>query len=762
MPNSYIEATNLCRAIHGEDPFYVVEMGRNPDTGQMYPARHYQTTITDLPRELTKAESLGREPFVMAGVGDGDGFKAENVVKTWVIALDFDQRAPDTIKKNHHLKPSFVVATSPQRSHAGWILTEPISPDEAKVIARAMSARLGADMAFAKPNQLIRLPGFKNGKYENVTTRLWNGFDLYSQLSLDYLCKAFDVGVVSACNAWVAQHYEDYRAGRVNAQTAADALVAAGYLQAYADDYLSWITMLFSFAALGQAGKAAAEKFSALSRKFSPDEFEKKWNQICESDGYGHIGTVFSAAMKAGWENPGWRHECGKMDSQFITDRDVARRVAAELWPEVIAYAPASDKKPSYIFHSWNDGVYDPLSDTQRRNIIEDSIRQIGKEADNPAAQNFLKQKIGRNRELDEFCEHIGEVSNQWTHAHCLASYPYFAVKNGVLNLLTGELVPSEFRPFSPMKGKVVFDPEAKADLFMKVLFDIFEGDEEMVHFLIRLFGLVMLGTPKHHLFVVLYGPDGRNGKSVIVESMRFIFGNYAYTLGATSIMTKSHVSDGATPALAMLPGKRLVIINEPNRKYEYDSGLIKLMTGGEVVTARALYGQVIEFTPEFTPVLVTNYLPRCSDGDNALWRRMMIIPFNRSFTDDEIDKDLKEKLRNESSGILNILLDGVRDYLENGLRIPEKVKKFGQSERKAMDPCEAWFEDCAELNSIPGTETELKALWASYQSWAQSAAGFRVLTKREFSKMLEKRGHSKVIRRNNPSFVGISLRCDQ
>jgi P4 family phage/plasmid primase-like protien len=337
-------------------------------------------------------------------------------------------------------------------------------------------------------------------------------------------------------------------------------------------------------------------------------------------------------------------------------------------------------------------------------------------------------------------------------------TFPYFSVGNGTLNLISQQLLPANLRPLTSMRSAVVYDPYAEAPLFLKTLSDIFEADHGMISYVLRLFGYILLGKPNKHVFLVFFGPTGRNGKSLLVEVMRAILGEFACTLPTTMIMTKSHVNDGATPTLARLVHKRLVIVSEPNRKHQLDSGFIKQLTGGEHVTARALYGADIEYQPEFVPLMVTNVMPEVREDDDALWRRMQIVTFSRTFSDDEIDPDLKDKLLREKSGILNVLLTGVREYLKFGLAPPGKVTSAGQIQRKLVDPIEEWFDECAVTQA--SARTPLKLLWASYESWHKSNPRARLLSKKEFSGKLIARGYSRFEKSHLPHFVGIAVKA--
>lgn len=378
----------------------------------------------------------------------------------------------------------------------------------------------------------------------------------------------------------------------------------------------------------------------------------------------------------------------------------------------------------------------------------------------NKELTRLLANMGGNNRALNNLGEHVMEFLLKQSEQRDATSFPYFAVGNGTLNLISQQLLPPTLRPLTAMRSSVIYDRDATAPLFQKTLADIFEDDTEMISYVLRLLGYILLGKPTKHVFVVFFGPTGRNGKSVLVEVMLAILGEYASTLPTTTIMTKSHVNDGATPTLAKLVHKRLVTVSEPNRKHQLDSGFIKQITGGEQVAARALYGADIEYQPEFVPIMVTNVMPEVREDDDALWRRIQIVTFSRTFSDNEIDPDLKEKLLRERSGILNLLLQGVADYLRIGLEPPDKVLNAGKTQRKLVDPIEEWLEECALVEG--SARTPLKFLWASYELWHKSNPRTRPLSKKEFSSKLAARGHSRFEKSHLPHFAGICLKESQ
>ncbi|MES2010547.1 MAG: hypothetical protein V4468_16865 [Pseudomonadota bacterium] len=200
----------------------------------------------------------------------------------------------------------------------------------------------------------------------------------------------------------------------------------------------------------------------------------------------------------------------------------------------------------------------------------------------------------------------------------------------------------------------------------------------------------------------------------------------------------------------------------EPNKRHQLDSGFIKQMTGGDQMAARALYGDEKNFEPQFVLLMVTNVIPKLEDDDNALWRRLHIVPFDRSFSEDEVDPDLKEKLLAERSGILNLLLDGVRGYLTDGLSAPERVRRTSAKQRATIDPFKQWCEERI-LFAEKRVETSQKELLVDFQRWGVDNAQFRKLTQNEFRERLAALSDHQPIERiergNIVVYAGIQLK---
>ncbi len=261
------------------------------------------------------------------------------------------------------------------------------------------------------------------------------------------------------------------------------------------------------------------------------------------------------------------------------------------------------------------------------------------------------------------------------------------------------------------------YDPAAACPLFERFLADV-QPDEDVRRFLKQWGGYCLIGDVSQQKIVFSYG-KGKNGKSTFWETVARVAGSYAGTLPIESFLRQKHGrSPGqATPDLATLPGLRLVRTSEPPDGARLDEGLIKQITGGDKMTARALNRSPFEFDPTFKFTMSGNYRPRIFGTDEGIWRRVLLVNWNVTVVNP--DKYLSEKLSAEGSGILNWLLDGLRDYLKNGLIVPAGIDDATNEYRSESDPVGRFLIDCTR--TAPGARVQAAEAHQLYVAWAKA-----------------------------------------
>lgn len=334
-----------------------------------------------------------------------------------------------------------------------------------------------------------------------------------------------------------------------------------------------------------------------------------------------------------------------------------------------------------------------------------------------------------------------------------------FDQRQAEINLENGTLHLADFslRPHTPSDNitklaKVAFDPEATCPEFDKFLAATLPI--ELHGFVLRLFGYALLGNPKEQVFAILHGP-GSNGKSTLVDLIATVFGDYS-TNAEPSTFIKTR-NPGVRDDLARLKGARMVATSELGMGEVLDAPLIKRITGGDVITARALYKDHFEFLPQFVMFMTTNALPVIDGGDKAVARRLIMVPFENVVSAAQRDPDLPAKLKAEASGIFNRVLEGLTDYQEAGLDVPEVVLGEVGKYVEASDLIQNFLNEECTMSSEAAVSAS--ALYMSYRLQI-SAGGTKPVSQPIFKQEVTKRTGIAQKRTNKGQvWPGISLR---
>lgn len=286
--------------------------------------------------------------------------------------------------------------------------------------------------------------------------------------------------------------------------------------------------------------------------------------------------------------------------------------------------------------------------------------------------------------------------------------------------------------------------------LWLRFLDDIFNSDKELIRYVQKALGYSLSGLTTEQCVFFLYG-TGRNGKSTFLEIVRLILGEYATNIQPESIMMKS-ANSSANTDIARLKGARLVTSVEPNEGMRLNEGLIKQLTGDDMVTARKLYGDEFEYRPEFKLWMATNHKPTIRGTDLGIWRRIHIIPFTTIIPEEKVDKNLGDKLREEMPDILAWMMEGYRLWKYEGLNKPKAVQDAVKEYRNEMDVIAAFL---ASDYCVDGGEAKASALYAVYCRWAAENNEYKMPSRKfgiEMSKHYNKRTS------NGVRYIGISL----
>jgi putative DNA primase/helicase len=329
-----------------------------------------------------------------------------------------------------------------------------------------------------------------------------------------------------------------------------------------------------------------------------------------------------------------------------------------------------------------------------------------------------------------------------------------FNLQNGTVDLQTQVLRSHSRGDMLSKISPVAYDPEAACPAWESFLNEIMDGDREMIDFLARAAGYSISGDIGIQAMFFLHG-DGANGKSVFIEVLRYILGDYAKNASFDTFVVQKN--DGRIRNdLAALVGARLVTASESQDGHRLDEAIIKTLTGGDPITTRFLHKEYFTFYPQFKLWMSSNYKPAIRGTDSGIWRRVNMIPFEVTIPEEKRDPQLATKLKAEAPGILNWMLCGLKVYHEQGMMYPAKVREATSQYRESQDVIAQFI--AAKCALSPYAETRFNDLYQAYKLWADNAREYK-MPERKFSEALKKRRELTTKRKKGLTwYAGIQL----
>lgn len=301
------------------------------------------------------------------------------------------------------------------------------------------------------------------------------------------------------------------------------------------------------------------------------------------------------------------------------------------------------------------------------------------------------------------------------------------------------------------------YQADAACPRWLRFIEELWPDQPDMWSYIQRVAGYCLTGSTKEHTMFLCVG-DGRNGKSTLLNVLRKMMGDYADSAAFATF--DADRKGEATNDLADLRGKRLVTVSETNEDKRLDEARVKAVTGGDPVKCRFLFQEFFAYTPTWKLFMAVNHLPTIGGTDNGIWSRLHLIRFEQSFLGRE-DKDLETNLLRELPGILNWALEGLKDYMAEGLHPPAYVSDATARYRTDSDTVQQWFDACCERG-----ETMTMRSGAGYESfcvWAENMGlkKFAVMSQFKWSRRLEQMKFKKVTDRKGAMFTGVGLKSN-
>jgi putative DNA primase/helicase len=303
--------------------------------------------------------------------------------------------------------------------------------------------------------------------------------------------------------------------------------------------------------------------------------------------------------------------------------------------------------------------------------------------------------------------------------------------------------------------------PGTRAPLFERFLAEItnekldlmIPEDQRLSRFFQRMFGYMLTGSTSEHALFFGYGA-GANGKTVCVNTLRCVMGDYA--IAAPSDVFLASKNERHPTELADLRGARLVVASEIDKGQHWNESRLKALTGGDPVKARFMRQDFFQFTPIFKPLMMGNHRPSLHGVDEAIRRRMYLLPFEVVIDKGKRDKRLTEKLQEEGPAILRWAIDGCLEWQRTGLKPPERVVEATNDYLNEQDVFEQWLDERC-IRDVNAQELS-GGLFAEWRWWA-GERGEVVGSQKAFAAVLTDRGFKHKRTNVGGAFLGLKLR---
>lgn len=282
--------------------------------------------------------------------------------------------------------------------------------------------------------------------------------------------------------------------------------------------------------------------------------------------------------------------------------------------------------------------------------------------------------------------------------------------ENGVYDLDAREFrkgMPEDMLTFSTRVNYMEYDPTDPYYDDINSFFTSVQVKEDLRVYLLKFLASCLHGTVREHSFHIAQGV-GSNGKSLTIDFFEKAVGDYAVKLPVAFLTQKRGHSGAASPEVMRLKGKRFACLQEPGNDERLNVGLMKEVTGGDVIVARGLYKDCIEIKPQFRLLLTANNLPEVPSADGGTWRRIKLLPFDSRFVEKpdpekvnefKIDYDLSGKLPQLAPYLVSYLIELYYDYIENGNPPPEDVTAATNEYKRRSDHMQLFIDKYIEFD---------------------------------------------------------------
>ena len=485
-----------------------------------------------------------------------------------------------------------------------------------------------------------------------------------------------------------------------------------------ADNYDLWIRLGWCLRNIDYRLLDCWNEFSKKSAKFREGECQRLWRQMR----MGNLG-IRTLRMWAREDNPEEYEKIHKADLSLLLERsltcthnDIARvihhmynntfvcsSIKQKYWWEFRGnrWHP-SDSGYSLRMHISNEVVTEyinmqihysqvsgqtssPFEQEKCQNMVK-RLADIALKLKNASFKESLMRECAELFYIEKFEEKLDSNSD------------LLCFENGVYDLAMDEFRegrPEDYISFTTNINYIPFNPgHHHVEAINSYLKQVFVNPD-VRNYVMKFLSTVLHGSVKEQKFNLWTGSGG-NSKSLLLDTLvEGCLGDYCCKFPITLLTQKRAASNAATSELARAKGKRLAVLQEPSEDEKLNIGLMKELSGGDKIFARAIYKEPIEFRPQFKMLLLCNHLPSVPSDDGGTWRRIRVVEFKSKFTHEpdpnnplefKIDYELSAKMEHWREHFMSMLIEYYKTYKREGLHEPDEVTQCTRDYQRRND----------------------------------------------------------------------------
>lgn len=507
--------------------------------------------------------------------------------------------------------------------------------------------------------------------------------------------------------------------GEANVDTVADALK---YIENKALSYEEWITVGLALkSALGDKGRALFINWSLQYAGNTREIIEQKWRSFQPTKVT--VKKIYYLARKSGW--PGIPHDAPPFSEIWLAIKFI------DSFGGGLRYTSDIGR-----WNCWSGVHWEEDHTLIVQNMAKEWCRKMAMDAKKKRTSLASNKTVNAIVSLARPDDRVSVKPEVWDRNPWLLATP-----EGTVDLREGTQRKSDPGDYATKLCSVA--PGGDCFLWMDTLNKICAGDDKRIKYLQRLAGYFLTGVTREEKIFFLYG-SGRNGKGTFIETIGQILGDYSTTVAMSTLTMEKHPEHPTE--IAKLRGIRLAMGSETRDGARWNIARLKMLTGGDALTARFMRGDFFDFMPTHKIVVSSNNKPALGTVNVAIEHRIELIPFDITF--DQPDKLRKERLRAEMPGIFAWAIEGCLAWQRYGIATPDDVIHATEEYLKNQDDMQIFIDDrCTHESAI---KTPIPDLYATFVKWCEQSNAY-VISKKSFTQRLEllgyqiERGHGNV-----------------